>query len=119
MPFPLNAGTSIHKYATPFPPQFPLRPDHILSDPASCCQLLVGSSVVRASSSVLLSLPSSQDLLKPPSYLDLETPAPITPGSFSSPMLNSMAMHPVTRPTRTTVVVAINQNGELTSIFWQ
>lgn len=25
-------------------------------------------------------------------YLDLDTPAPITPGSFSSPTLNSMPM---------------------------
>lgn len=52
-------------------------------------------------------------------YFDLETPAPITPGSFSSPTLNSRPMHPVTTPTRRIVVVAISQKGELTSIFWQ
>lgn len=53
------------------------------------------------------------------SYFDLETPAPITPGSFSSPTLNSMPMQPVTIPTRMMVVLAISQNGELTSTFWQ
>lgn len=53
------------------------------------------------------------------SYFDLETPAPMTPGSFSSPTLNNRPMDPATRPTRMTVVLAISQKGELTSIFWQ
>lgn len=33
MPFPLNAGTSIHKYATTLPPPFPLQPASLPTRP--------------------------------------------------------------------------------------
>jgi hypothetical protein len=48
----------------------------------------------------------------------LDTPAPITPGSFSSPMLYSM---PMLQPMTATIAIvkpARSQNGALTSFFW-
>lgn len=47
------------------------------------------------------------------------TPAPITPGSFSSPTLNSMPTDRETIPTRATVMPVRSQKGVLTSFFWQ
>lgn len=48
----------------------------------------------------------------------LGTPAPITPGSFSSPMLYSIPiLHPIS-PTMATVKDARSQKGTLTSCFW-
>lgn len=54
----------------------------------------------------------------PSGYFDLLTPAPMTPGSCSSPTLNSKPMANVTAPTIVTVKPVINQNGTLTSSFW-
>ena len=49
----------------------------------------------------------------------LDTPAPITPGNFSSPMLYNMPIPQATSPTRTRLEIKINQKGPLISTFWQ
>ena len=46
------------------------------------------------------------------------TPAPITLGSSSSPMLHTCPTAKLTRPTSPTVNKAISQNCTLTSFFW-
>lgn len=62
-------------------------------------------------------IPKKQTIIATDSIylLDLLTPAPMTPGSFSSPTLKSMPTDRLTSPTRATVDPAMSQNCVLTS----
>src|SRR5216117_3915999 len=54
----------------------------------------------------------------PSPYFDFETPAPMTPGSCSSPTLKSSPMANDKTPSKMTVRLANSQKGTLMSTLW-